>query len=170
MSYSDASNSAKTMKHQMTAINPTNWRPRRLIAFEYYDGPTEGIVDLGSDVGAYCFKVMAMDVERELRVLKLKHLSSDRFDAIVTMISVSLGPPKWPIWVPLWEFTTDEARLDAESTIDGMCSSGTTITAVLCNDTLQTCFSARGLDETTASGLLDWLSFVEGRSAVLSDE
>jgi hypothetical protein len=147
----------KAHSHELTT---TNWQPRRLIAFGYDDGPTEGIVDMGRH-GAYCFKVMAMDSAQELRALRLAELAEERFDTVANLISAALGPPTWPVWVPIWNFAKDEDRVDTESRIDAICASGTIVGAALCDDTLQRCFLVRDLDETTSDRLTDWLSFLK---------
>src|SRR5437879_7678412 len=111
--------------HPSTVINPAIWQVRRLIAFGYIDGPTEGIIDLGRDLGSYCFKVTAMDLERELRAVVLMRLPDERFEVLAEMLSAAFGPPKWPVWVPRWD--PQKIQSDIEAQISANCSSEATV-------------------------------------------
>jgi len=142
-------------KHVMTSAE---WHPRKTVVTGYYDGPTEGIIDFGDNAGAYCFKTVAFDFDREMRVLKLARVSSDQLESVLTTLSSFLGPPKWPFWVPIWTFNDESARAVAEGELDALCAAGETELVVLTDDTIEKCYAIRKIDEQSASGVSEWLS------------
>ncbi len=146
------------MTQQEHTITPSDWHPRRVIVTGYYDGPTDGIIDFGDDVGVYCFEVVAFDNDRERRVSKLARVASEPLESIVTTLTSAIGPPTWPFWLPIWRFSDENTRRTAEAEIDVFCAAGETALAVLTDDTLEKCFAIRKTDEQSASIVSDWLS------------
>jgi hypothetical protein len=144
--------------HAMTSVD---WQPYRTLVTGYYDGPTEGVIDFGDDVGIYCFKAVEFDFDREMRVLKLTRVFSERseFESVLTTLSASLGPPKWPVWVPIWEFSDESAKAVAESALDTLCATGETVLMVLTDDTTDKCYAIHKIDEGSSSDVKHWLSF-----------
>jgi hypothetical protein len=138
---------------------PVNWRLSRLIAFGYYDGPTEGVVELADNCGTFFFRLIWMDIELETRILRLTNAPANSVDRLTTMLS-DLGYPHWPIWIPIWKFVSEDRRLMIESKVDAMFSDGPTVAVVTCNDSLTECLAARPLDDDLASRIDDWASFM----------
>lgn len=125
----------------------------------YYDGPTDGIIDFGDDLGVYCFQAIAFDFNRGKRVLKLDRVRSEQLESILTSLSSALGPPKWPFWVPMWNFSDESARRRVEAELDAFCADGQTVLAVLTDDALETCFAVRRMDPHAESAVSDWPAF-----------
>lgn len=146
------------MTQQVDTLTPSDWHPRRVVVTGYYDGLTEGIIDFGDGSGVYCFKVMAFDFDREMRVSKLIRVPSEQLESILKTFPSTLGPPEWPFWVPIWNVSDESARRATEAELDAFCARGKTVAAVLTDDTLEKCFAIRKIDEDSETLVSDWLS------------
>lgn len=73
-------------------------RPMRVIVFEYYDCPLEGVIQF-ADGGVYRFKRSA-DSSGDY---DFAALPPEEFDRIVALLAPYITPA-WPIWVPVWRF------------------------------------------------------------------
>jgi len=124
----------------------------------YYDGPTEGLMDFGEHIGVYCFKAVAFDFDRERRVLRLGRVGSEQFEAVVTALCAAIGSPKWPFWVPIWNFADGDTRLRIEADLDALCATSATSIFALTDEALEKCFATRTIDEQSASRVNDWMS------------
>lgn len=140
-------------------MTPSDWHPRRVVVTGYYDGPTEGIIDFGDDIGVYCFEAVAFDFGREMRVLKLARVASEQLESVLETLCSALGPPRWPFWVPMWSFSDEKTQRSTEDQLDAFCAKGETVAAALTNDTVEKCFAIRKIDEHSAAVMSDWLSF-----------
>ena len=139
-------------------MTTADWIPRRVLVTRYYDGPTQGILDLGDEVGVFCFKEMAFDNDRQVRVSKLARVAPEPFESIISALSSNLGRPRWPFWVPLWNFSNETARLAIEADLEAYCATGEAMFAVLTDDALERCFAIQTIDEQVRSMDRDWLS------------
>ena len=146
------------MTRRQKMMTPAEWIPRRVLVTGYYDGPTEGIVDFGDELGVFCFKEVAFDNERQVRVSKLARVAPEPFESIIAALCSNLGPAKWPFWVPIWAFNNEVSRLAIESDLNAYCATGKAMLAVLTDDALEKCFAIRAIDEQVESKESDWLS------------
>jgi hypothetical protein len=148
------------MTPQEHTITPSDWHPRRVVVTGYYDGPTEGIIHFGDDIGIYCFKAVAFDFDREMRVLKLSRVTSEQFESVLHMFPSTLGQPEWPFWVPIWNASgaDENARRTTATEIDALCARGEPVAAVLTDDTIEKCLAIRKIDAHSDSVIVDWLS------------
>lgn len=93
----------------------------RIIALGWYDGPTEGILQIGATGANYRFQMIDEDgrgaAGLDPRVFRLYALPPDAFDSIIAAID-SPQEPRWPVWAPIWKFPTEEVRIAAERKID----------------------------------------------------
>jgi hypothetical protein len=153
------------MSRREQLLKPSDWRPRRVLVTGYYDGPTEGIIDFGNDIGVFCFKAIAFDFDREMRVLKLVRVASEQLEAILTSLTSALGPPKWPFWVPIWNSEDEDVRRSTAAELDTFCAAGEAVMAVLTDEAIEQCFAVREIDERSESVVKDWLSFFRDSSS-----
>ena len=92
-------------------------KSRRMIAFDFYDGPVSGVMhDLGSN-RAWKFMMIDWDDRQELRVFAMAPLPEDAFNKIVDVLS-QYEPPKSPFWVPLFNYSDNEIKQAVEREID----------------------------------------------------
>ena len=86
----------------------------RLIATDYYDGPTEGIIECGACSRVYSFRKLDWDQGQDVRIFALSPIPGcaiSEFEARAAGEVVS----KWPSWVLMEETETEIA-----ATVDGI--------------------------------------------------
>jgi hypothetical protein len=98
----------------------------RVIVFGWYDGPTAGVLQLGEDGPVYRFALLdegqLAEDENDLRAYGLYSLPADAWSRLVTAVSPYMAP-RWPVWVPLWRFPSDEIRQTVERETDQVLAS-----------------------------------------------
>jgi hypothetical protein len=140
------------------------WRPTQVIALGYFDGPTEGVVKL-SDGQIFRFSPLAEDVNREIRAFALATLSQQQFDDIVRLLSMPLGSPTWPIWVPLWRFANENLRISTEQGINAILAATEVVAVVVCSDDLQHCLGVRSITAQQLETVVSWFEFMNEQNA-----
>jgi len=68
-----------------------------MVIFDWYDGPTSGILVCEECGTAYLFVMVDWDKDHELRIFSLAPLPGGSLDAVITFFQ---EPAKWPIWFP----------------------------------------------------------------------
>ena len=85
----------------------------RMIVFEYYDGPVEGVIEFGEAAG--CFASKCSTQNRELstngktRDFVFQPLPADALDRIVIAIEPYIAPT-WPVWCRTLEIPFSKNR------------------------------------------------------------
>lgn len=74
----------------------------RLIATDYYDGPTQGVVECGSCGTLYAFHKIDWDDGQDVRIFSLAATHGSFAELEISVV----GSPRWPAWVLIG----DEAR------------------------------------------------------------
>lgn len=102
---------ASTTPKRDRLLRPSRRSPfEKIIAFDYEDGPTAGLVHDDDRPATYRFDVLAIDVDgvhnhelwdrgEEVRIFKLAQLPSGVFDRFLELLT-AVESPRWPIWVP----------------------------------------------------------------------
>jgi hypothetical protein len=88
----------------MAASNP------RLIAINFYDGPTEGFVSSVDDGFAYFFKVAAWDEGQDRRLYVLGDVPRSTYQELVEILMSQQQGAFSPVWVPSWKFVDPEVE------------------------------------------------------------
>lgn len=74
---------------------------QKILAFGYYDGPTEGVLQCG-DGQTYRFDLLAWEPEtQDLRVFCLSPLPSPAWEQLIALCAAQESP-HWPVWVVGW--------------------------------------------------------------------
>lgn len=85
----------------------------RVLALGFYDGPTEGILQLRDSGEVFRFQMLdsrtAEGSEEEIRVFGLHPLPGDSLDRIAGLLG-PFQPPRWPVWCPVWKFPSEEVK------------------------------------------------------------
>jgi hypothetical protein len=100
----------------LKSLPPSQWVTRQAIAFDWYDGPREGICALARPVGEFYFELLDERMNPEDsddRLFRLKELAAGSVEGAVRALE-DLGGPSAPLWVPLWRFHDEAARRRAE--------------------------------------------------------
>lgn len=89
---------------------------RRVIAWDWHDGPVEGALQIGDGGPAFKFALLEETngaSDGDVRVYGLYSLPGDAFEQITTLLS-SISAPTWPVWWPVWKFPDDATRQSVE--------------------------------------------------------
>lgn len=90
----------------------------RVIAFDFYDGPTDGVLQLGSNGPVYRFEPAPAETQSpDTRRFLLRRLPNDTLNRIVDLLA-PYHSPQWPCWCPIWIFPSQEIQRDVEEKLD----------------------------------------------------
>jgi hypothetical protein len=93
---------------------------RRILILGYYDGATEGVLELGPLGDVYQFRLVGElcnpdGIDR--RTFVLEPLPPDALERLACVIGAYIDP-NWPAWVPIWRFPDEPTRLGVEAEVD----------------------------------------------------
>lgn len=95
----------------------------RVLALGFYDGPTEGILQLRDSGEVFRFQMLdsrtADGSEDEIRVFGLHPLPNGSLDRITSLLA-PFQPPRWPVWCPVWQFPSEAAKATVDREIDSV--------------------------------------------------
>ena len=94
----------------------------RVLILGYYDGATDGVLQLGD--GGPVFRFDWTDEVRnpdgcDARSYTLRPLDAGALDRL-TAILADYHEPKWPAWLPQWQFPTAEIQTDVTAQVDAI--------------------------------------------------
>jgi hypothetical protein len=90
----------------------------RVFVTGYYDGPTNGVLQLGLDGPVYLFEQRDEDVvSPDMRTYDLRRLPRETL-ARITDLLAPYHTPTWPVWCPKWTFPTECAKAEVEEGLD----------------------------------------------------
>lgn len=109
------------MNTDTTHISP------EVIAFDFYDGATEGIASSVKECGRCYFKLIAWDQGQDKRLYAVTKIDVSKYDQLFTLLTGSQEPPSLLVWIPEWKFRDKKDEQEANNLIDSfqidMCSS-----------------------------------------------
>ena len=89
----------------------------RILCLGYYDGPTSGMAKCAESAKAYRFELVAWDSNCENRIYSLAETDMDVFNSVVQTLT-RLEEPRWPFWVPRWQFSSSIEKSHLSSRVD----------------------------------------------------
>ena len=105
---------------QTLDAGPTSAVFDRVVALGYYDGPTEGVLSCGACGSNYVFRMCGWDPdEDDVRVFELRPVGNGSLDSVMEIFA-HVGPPRSPVWRPLWRFDTPELERRANNRIEAV--------------------------------------------------
>lgn len=90
-----------------------------VIGLGFYDGVTNGVLKT-ADGSVFAFDLIDEQYNPDgldRRTFDLAPLPATAFDALVGVLEPHFSP-RWPCWVPMWKFPSEESRLAVEVQID----------------------------------------------------
>lgn len=103
----------------LRAVPVDQWRTGRVIAFDWYDGPREGVGSLTVPGGEFYFELLDERHNPEGlddRLFRLSELPPGSVEKVERAI-LELGRPINPVWVPVWKFSNEMARQKADQCV-----------------------------------------------------
>jgi hypothetical protein len=133
----------------------------KVIALGYYDGPTAGIVQCHSCATAYKFDLLMWDEDQDRRIFTLTELPIHAWSSIVNILSPYTSPT-WPIWVPLWQFPTEEETTMVNKQIENILQQAKPpVCIIVCSNLLETITRAKYVTAPDLATVTDWFAFLE---------
>lgn len=132
----------------------------KLIAFGYYDGPTSGVLQCDICTKAYKFEMLDWDEDQDVRIFSLSILPNLAFAKIVEVCQ-HCENPKWPVWVPIWQFPSEESQNKAEIEIEAILNTAMKPQIiVIAKNLTEEIIAARRMEENANKEVPDWFSLV----------
>jgi len=146
---------------------------QRILSFGYYDGTTAGVAQCVGCSVAYKYDLLAWDEDQDMRIFGLAPLPSGSFSELLAASAV-LGEPRWPTWVPVWQFSSETIQNKVESRIQAVLNKAGPLTFVVATNDISNNFVAgKRITETNVElvqGLIsksvdvqEWLAFLGER-------
>lgn len=85
---------------------------RKVIAFDFYDGATEGFAECLLDGSDCYFTLIAWDSDQENRLYAAAKVERTLYARVISLFGKVQEIPSLPVWIPRWEFadTIDESE------------------------------------------------------------
>jgi hypothetical protein len=131
----------------------------RIIALEFYDGPTSGILRCATCGAVYRFDMLDWDESQEVRVFRLASLPPGSLEEAVRALDKA-GPPSWPVWVPRRaSFPSEEAAAQADRAIQRILDRAEPALRLLAwSGYGETIVAAKEVSPADLAGVPDWFS------------
>lgn len=82
----------------------------QILALDFYDGPTSGILQCANCSATYYFDMLDWDEDHQIRIFRLAMLPQGSLEQCVAVFA-RFEAPDWPVWVPWFRSSpSDEAR------------------------------------------------------------
>ncbi len=130
---------------------------RQAIAFDWHDGPRQGVCELEFPKCEFVFDLLAERFNPEGlddRLFSLRELPCGSVRDIQSLLSM-LGSPSSRIWIPIWRFATDADRIAADAAIDKVLDASRKTEFVLWTRDIQEFLGLWSMDGTESSGVDD---------------
>ncbi len=108
----------------LASLPPDRWLARQVIAFDWSDGPREGVCWMARPDCEFFFELLAEQLgldNLDDRLFRLSELPKGSVSGILTALR-GLGGPTGPLWVPVWQFGNETERARADQEIDRLLS------------------------------------------------
>ena len=125
-----------------TTIHPGTNAPSpvsRVLILGFYDGATDGVLQLGDGGPVYRFDLCDEEHNPEgcdTRSYILRPLADDALDRL-TAILAEYHEPKWPAWLPVWQFPTPQIQADVTARVDAILAAGEPEWVITTTDTVE---------------------------------
>jgi hypothetical protein len=104
----------------LASLPVQHWHTRQAIVMDWCDGPRRGLCALDKPGGEFIFEILDERVNEHGLDDRLFHLRELQNGSVAMVQSAlrELGEPARPVWVPVWKFSSEAARIKAERLID----------------------------------------------------
>ena len=113
------------LERALLSAAPADWRVRQIIAFEWLDGPREGVCEMEHPPCSFHFEILAEQRSAGAFVDRLFALSELRAGVVAETLAIfrEVGPPKSPVWAPHGAYTSEEEQQRIEAAVEELTSS-----------------------------------------------
>lgn len=110
----------RSLSDVLASAPPRAWRVEQTIVLGWHDGPLEGLCRLAAPACSFTFERIgeaAGGGDTPVGIYRLAALEADAMTRVLAALA-PLGPPRQPVWAPIWRFPSDDARRQADAVID----------------------------------------------------
>ena len=132
-----------------------------MVALDYYDGPTSGVMQCQIFFAEYRFMMLDWDDRQSDRVYSLEPLPLKSFKQILDVLS-KYEPPKLPLWFPLRQYASKQVyELVEQQLAEVMGKAGSATTVVAMSQWGEKILAARALSSSDTKYVQSWFSLKE---------
>ena len=141
----------------LTSLQPSNWVVDQVVVFDWFDGPRQGVARMAKPECEFAFELLA---ERhnpdglDDRLFRVSELPAGSLARILDVIQ-RLGSPANAVWVPVWKFSSEDERLQADHEIDHILSQQKSTRLVIHSRDMTT-FLGCWQDDRVGGEVQDW--------------
>lgn len=133
---------------------------QKVIALDYHDGPTAGLLQCKECSRAYRFNMVSWDDGQNVRIFTLALLPEGSFAQLESAYAQHQAPI-WPLWVPRWEFPSDDAKHTLESRTEEVLGRAGPPQLVLASEDLSNrILLGKAITSQTIATVRDWFAFL----------
>jgi hypothetical protein len=92
--------------------------PIRILAIDYYDGPTEGFIANAADGPVVYFRLLAWDSGQERRLFVVANVSVEELVRLEELLRAAGQRPEQLTWLPNWQFSGADAATEANAIVE----------------------------------------------------
>jgi len=131
----------------------------RMIVYDWYDGPTGGVLTGPRCGKAFKFYLLDWDPAHRIRLFALQEVSHTVVDSLFRLTSEN---PRWPVWYPKILVQPTEEALEWAGSVNGYRIRPDHVDSILVWDSSRDlALGARELDEKDQAGTVPWFDAVE---------
>lgn len=101
----------KNMKSRNAHLN------LKIIALDFYDGPTEGLILSMKGYGACYFKLIAWSEDQNDRLFVLSKIDDSKFNRLHELLARRQKQTTFPVWLPEWKFRNKTEEKEANGLV-----------------------------------------------------
>jgi hypothetical protein len=137
----------------------------RMVASDWYDGPTGGILIDSRSGRVFRFHLLDWDSGHRIRLFALQEVSPSVVDRLLALTPEN---PTWPVWYPkILIRPTEEALEWAESVNRSRIRPGHVDSILVWDSTDDRALGMRGVEREHQAGTVPWFDAVESPGGVL---
>ena len=136
-----------------------------IVALDYYDGPTSGVLQCLVCSADYKFMMLDWDDHQGDRVYSLQPLPQHSFKQIVDILS-KYESPKLPLWFPLRQYSSKQDYEFVERQVAGIIAKAASATAVVAMSQWgETILAAKALNISDTKYVQSWFALEEPKAS-----
>lgn len=132
-----------------------------MVALDFYDGPTSGVMQCQVCFAEYRFTMLDWDEHQSDRVFSLEPLPVQSFNQIVEVL-FNYEPPKLPLWFPLRPYPSKQVHELVERQLAEVMNNAGSATAVIATSQWgEKILAAKALSSDDTEYVQSWFSLEE---------
>jgi len=122
-----------TLEQTLASTPAPEWKTDLAIVFDWYDGPRQGVCRLAAPAAEFFFDLLderPTPDDLDDRLFRLSEIPPGSVEDILSALR-DVGRPTGPVWTPIWRFSNEAARAQAENRLRALAASKRSTTLVV---------------------------------------